>query len=232
VRVALLEDNLEQVDLFKIWLEGAGHQCHAFFTARTFVKQVTRESYDVFILDWEIPDQSGLDVLSWIRKTAELSTPVMFVTARDQEKDVVMALESGADDYLSKPVRKLEFMARLVALERRAKQDSLIRSTLEFPPFRIDTAERKLYRGEELIDLTQKEYELAVFLFKHVGRLLSRGHILEAIWGRSADINTRTVDTHASRIRNKLGLSGSAGWRLTSVYLYGYRLEPPLRPER
>lgn len=225
MRIALLEDNQEHVDLFKAWLESAGHQCHAFFAAKTFVKEAGRESYDVFILDWEIPHQSGLEVLSWIRNTAELDTPVMFVTARDREEDVVIALENGADDYLSKPVRKLEFMARLAALERRAKQDSLARSALDFPPFRIDTAERKLYRGEEAIDLTQKEYELAVFLFKHVGQLLSRGHILETIWGRSADINTRTVDTHASRIRSKLGLSENVGWRLTSVYLYGYRLE-------
>jgi two-component system response regulator RegX3 len=225
VRVALLEDNQEQVDLFAAWLAAAGHQCSASRSAKAFIKEVSHESFDVFILDWEIPDQSGLEVLDWIRKTAELDTPVMFVTARDHEQDVVTALEHGADDYLSKPVRKMELMARLAALERRARHDTVTKPSLDLPPFRIDTVERKLYRDSKLIDLTQKEYELAAFLFKHAGQLISRGHILETIWGRSADINTRTVDTHASRLRSKLGLTDESGWRLTSVYLYGYRLE-------
>ena len=229
MRVALLEDNQEQVDLFAAWLAAAGHQCSASLSAKAFIKEVNHESFDVFILDWEIPDQSGLEVLDWIRNTAELDTPVMFVTARDHEQDVVTALEHGADDYLSKPVRKMELLARLAALERRARHDTVAKPSLDLPPFRVDTVERKLYREGKLVELTQKEYELAVFLFKHAGQLISRGHILETIWGRSADINTRTVDTHASRLRSKLGLTDESGWRLTSVYLYGYRLEkiPP-----
>jgi len=225
VRVALLEDNQEQVDLFVAWLVAAGHQCSTSLSAKAFVKEIGHESFDVFILDWEIPDQSGLEVLDWIRNTAELDTPVMFVTARDHEQDVVTALEHGADDYLSKPVRKMELLARLTALERRARHDTVVKPSLDLPPFRVDTVERKLYRDGKLVELTQKEYELAVFLFKHAGQLISRGHILETIWGRSADINTRTVDTHASRLRSKLGLTDESGWRLTSVYLYGYRLE-------
>ena len=89
----------------------------------------------------------------------------------------------------------------------------------------IDVKTRKISRGDKIFDLTIKEFDLSLFLFKHLGQLLSRGHILESIWGRSPELNTRTVDTHMSRIRNKLELSQESGFKLSSVYFYGYRLE-------
>jgi two-component system, OmpR family, response regulator RegX3 len=85
---------------------------------------------------------------------------------------------------------------------------------------------RVVTRKGEPVDLTQKDFDLAVFLFRNVGQLVSRGHILESVWGRSADLNTRTVDTHVSRLRSKLGLTPEHGWRLSAIYQHGYRLEP------
>ena len=149
----------------------------------------------------------------------------MFVTARDEEQDIVTALENGADDYLVKPVRKMELIARINALERRAKQDFIQKEKLDFNPFVIDVKTRQVSRESKGIDLTIKEFDLTLFLFRHLGQLLSRGHILESIWGRSPELNTRTVDTHVSRIRNKLDLGQASGYRLSSVYFYGYRLE-------
>jgi two-component system, OmpR family, response regulator RegX3 len=225
VRIALLEDDASQTEIMKHWLEEAGHHCVCFSSGKSFIKDVSRESYDLFIFDRGLPDMSGDEVLEWVRAHIEAPVPVMFVTAHDTEADIVSGLEKGADDYLVKPVRKLELLARLNALERRSRQDINSKPVLEMEPYKIDTKERKIYHNGKEIELTQKEYELSLFFFKHTGRLLSRGHILESIWGRSPDLNTRTVDTHISRIRNKLGFNTDGPWRLTSVYFYGYRLE-------
>jgi two-component system, OmpR family, response regulator RegX3 len=225
MRVALLEDDKEQSAVVARWLEKAGHTCAVFADGKSFMRNLTRESYDLLMLDWGIPDVPGDQVLDWIRKNVATPVPIMFITARSDEKDIVSALERGADDYLVKPVRQMEVLARLHALERRARNEFSAKEILDFEPFVIKLGERKLYRDGVEIDLTHKEFDLAVFLFRHMGQLLSRGHILESVWGRNPDINTRTVDTHVSRIRAKLGLSPESALRLTSVYFYGYRLE-------
>lgn len=225
MRIALLEDDKGQSDLYTAWLEDAGHTCASFAAGKAFVKHIGRESYDLILLDWGIPDITGAEVLVWIRSNIQTPVPVMFVTARDEEQDIVTALESGADDYLVKPVRKMELLARIHALERRAKQDFIQKEKLDYNPFVIDVKTRQVSRDSKAIDLTIKEFDLTVFLFRHLGQLLSRGHILESIWGRSQELNTRTVDTHVSRIRNKLDLGQESGYKLSSVYFYGYRLE-------
>jgi two-component system, OmpR family, response regulator RegX3 len=225
VRIALLEDDKGQTELYSTWLEGAGHVCSSFAAGKAFIKHMGRESYDLILLDWGIPDITGAEVLVWIRSHIQNPVPVMFVTARDEEQDIVAALESGADDYLVKPVRKMELLARINALERRAKQDFVQKETLDFNPFFIDVKARKVSRDNKAIDLTIKEFDFTLFLFRHLGQLLSRGHILESIWGRSRELSTRTVDTHASRIRHKLELGQESGYRLSAVYFYGYRLE-------
>ena len=225
MRIALLEDDKGQSDLYSTWIEDAGHACASFAAGKAFIKHIGRESYDLILLDWGIPDITGAEVLVWIRSHIQTPVPVMFVTARDEEQDIVTALENGADDYLVKPVRKMELIARINALERRAKQDFIQKEKLDFNPFVIDVKTRQVSRDSKGIDLTIKEFDLTLFLFRHLGQLLSRGHILESIWGRSPELNTRTVDTHVSRIRNKLDLGQASGYRLSSVYFYGYRLE-------
>ena len=150
--------------------------------------------------------------------------PVLFVTVRDREEDVVEALHRGADDYMSKPVARSEMLARLAALGRRARGD-IAKSVIDAPPYRLNLSANTLTRDGEPITLTPKEFELACFLFLNVGRLLSRGYILEQVWGTRPDLNTRTVDTHVSKLRGKLALTPDFGWRLRSVYQHGYRLE-------
>jgi DNA-binding response OmpR family regulator len=161
----------------------------------------------------------------WIRQRSESLVPVLFVTARSGEEDIVKALEEGADDYMIKPVRQTELLARVNALWRRFRSNAAAAPVLEFPPYRIDTVERRIMFNDVAVEMTQKEYELALFLFRNVGRLLSRGHIFEAVWGRNAAMSSRTTDTHLSRVRTKLELQPEHGFRLVSVYNYGYRLE-------
>ena len=225
MRIALLEDDVNQSDLYKTWIEDAGHVCSPFAAGKAFIKHMGRESYDLILLDWGIPDITGAEVLVWIRSNIQTPVPVMFVTARDEEQDIVTALESGADDYLVKPVRKMELIARINALERRAKQEFLQKDKLEFNPYVIDVNSRTIRRDGKAIDLTIKEFDLTLFLFRNIGMLLSRGHISESVWGHQADIQSRTVDTHVSRVRKKLDLGPARGLRLTPIYNFGYRLE-------
>jgi two-component system, OmpR family, response regulator RegX3 len=153
------------------------------------------------------------------------SIPVLFGTARNAEADVVAALRAGADDYLVKPLRRLELLARLEAVTRRNAVENSQAQQIEVDVFRVDCEARRLLRDNQLLELTAKDFDLAVFFLRNVGRLLSRGHIRERVWSTSHAVSSRSLDTHVSRVRNKLGLTPEHGWRLTAVYGYGYRLE-------
>jgi DNA-binding response OmpR family regulator len=220
-----LEDDDDQAQLLALWLEDAGHQCRRFATGRAFIKALITDSYDLSVLDWMLPDMSGIEVLEWIRSSVDWPMPVLFVTRMDREEDIVRALGKGADDYMAKPVKRREMLARIAALMRRSQKYEDAQSVVEFEPYKFDRKTRVVTRGEQVVPLTQKEFDLALFLFRNAGRLLSRGHMLEQVWGRNPDMNTRTVDTHVSRLRNKLGISAEVGWRLSSIYQHGYRLE-------
>lgn len=225
MRIAIVEDDLAQSDLVRVWLAGAGHGCHVFSRGRDFMRVMARDSFDLLILDWELPDVNGDAVLAWVRANIRDPIPILFTTARDAEADIVQALKGGADDYLVKPLRKQELLARVEALGRRARPQPRASDVLRIGEFEVDLDRRQVHRHGTVVELTQKDFDLAVFLFRNIGNLVSRGHILESVWGRSSDLNTRTVDTHVSRLRSKLGLVPQNGWKLSAVYQHGYRLE-------
>lgn len=226
MHIALLEDDKDQADIMKLWLEAAGHDVMHFCTGQALKDSLAKHEHDLFILDWMLPDINGDEVLKWLRNVARINTPILFVTLKDNKEDIVRALELGADDFMSKPVSRREVLARVNALGRR--QQTVPRNepeVLEFPPYIIDLSSRVIKNDDDVISLTQKEFDLSVLLFRNIGRLMPRGQLLELVWGRRPDLNTRTVDTHVSRIRSKLNLGEENGWRLTAVYQHGYRLE-------
>lgn len=226
MRIVILEDDLDQAELLKAWLEEAGHQTKVYSDGTLFIRAYTKDSYDLVLLDWMVPSMNGIEVLKHLRSQIDNIVPVVFITQKDQEENIVEALESGADDYMSKPVRQLETMARVNAIARRmgfGDQNTL--DEYDQTPYFIDTRLREVKLNGDVIEMTQKEYELTLFLFKNIGRVVSRGHLLEMVWGTSSQINTRTVDTHISRLRTKLKLEEQEFWQLTSVYRHGYRLE-------
>lgn len=224
-RIAFLEDDESQRDLIERFLTGNGYVCRSFAQGMALQRSLTQESYDACLLDWEVPDITGEQVLIWMRANLKDHLPVLFVTARASEDDIVRALDAGADDYMIKPVGERQLIARLGALLRRARRQPTRESCYEAQEFRFDLERRTLTRHGVAVKVTSKDFDVALFLLSNVDRLLSRGHIYETVWGRSANINTRTVDTHVSRVRVRLGLIPDNGWQVTPIYQYGYRLQ-------
>lgn len=222
LRVGMLEDDVDQANRVEGWIADRGHHCEVFHEPESFQRAFRKTSYDVITLDWNLPDATGIEILRWLRQSIVSDVPVIFITSRQGEEDIVSALESGADDYLVKPVRENELLARIRALARRAQPETEL---LDYEPYSFDTSNRQISVNGEPVKLTEKEYDLALFMFRNRGRVLSRQHLLTSVWGTSAELNTRTVDTHASRLRKKLKLSASEKWKLTSIYQHGYRLE-------
>jgi two-component system, OmpR family, response regulator RegX3 len=223
VRIAIIEDDLDIGSILRDWLVDAHHSVHLFPTGKAAQREISRESFDLFVMDWQLPDITGDEVLKFIRATVDHWVPVIFVTSRDTEDDIVTALRLGADDYMIKPVRRMELLARIEALSRRMATTK--EEVLSIPPYRIVSQTRQIFVRDVAVELTDKEYELAVFLFKNVGQLLSRGHISESVWGRGEEVLSRTIDTHVSRLRKKLEILPDNGFRLSPVYNFGYRFE-------
>src|SRR5690554_5570863 len=224
MRIALLEDEHEQAQRIQTIVSEKGHHCDSFPTGQAFLGAVLHRSYDLMILDWQIPDMTGVEVLENVRAQLNWPIPAIFLTQRDSEADIVCALDAGADDFLAKPARAAELIARINALVRRSNPDSE-KEVLVYGPFEVNTQQRSISLHGEPLTLTDKDYELTLFLFQNQGRLLTREVLLERVWGLTQDINTRTVDTHMSRLRRRLGLNPENGFRIKTIYQRGYRLE-------
>jgi two-component system response regulator RegX3 len=221
MRIGVLEDDLAQQELYKLWFGTAPHSCKCYGTVKSFLDALPGEAFDALVIDWMLPDGSGEVALKWIRENLGWAMPVIFVTARDSEPDVVNALRAGADDYVVKPAKYLELLARIESLGRRIKPPAVVQAGA----YEINHDLRQMrLRGKE-IELTKMEFDLACYMFQHHGKLLSRVHLLEKLWGLNANVDTRTVDTHVSRIRRKLKIAPENGWQIIPVYGYGYRIE-------
>lgn len=221
MRIGVLEDDLAQQEMYKLWFGTAKHECVCYGTAASFEQALGKEPFDLLIIDWTLPDSTGEIVLKRVREQLGWAIPVIFVTARESEIDIVNALRSGADDYLVKPPKYLELLARVESLSRRIKPPALQKIGV----YEINQASHQIrFKGEE-VELTHKEFELACYMFQNPGKLLSRVHLLEKLWGLNANVDTRTIDTHVSRIRRKLQIMPANGWEIIPVYGFGYRIE-------
>ena len=226
MRVAILEDDPDQSELIKLWLTHAEHTVDCSADATSFLRAVRRDSFDLYVLDWVLPDLSGIEVLKKLRKEMGDYTSAIIVTAKDEEQSIVRGLEAGADDYLVKPVRRAELVARVSAVLRRAAGNKPEEEDLDVAPYSVSFTNKTVSLNGEKLSLTNREFELALFFFRNAGKMMSRNHLLEAIWGiENRSVSTRTVDTHVSRLRKKLKLGEENGWILSAVYQHGYRIE-------
>jgi DNA-binding response OmpR family regulator len=225
MRIALLDDDDAQIEAVSNLLTSGGHSCHSFCTSNALLRALRNETYDLLILDWNVPDLPGVEVLNWSRRNLQTPPPALMLTARLDEADIVTGLNTGADDYVIKPVQPAVLLARVNALLRRAYGAVDTAPVQAHDDYLFNVPAQTVTVRGETVSLTSKEFALALFLFQNMHRALSRDHLLEAVWGRGPGLLTRTLDMHISRIRVKLGLRPEFGYRLTPVYSYGYRLE-------
>ncbi|WP_024539189.1 response regulator transcription factor [Comamonas badia] len=224
MRIAAVDDDPLQLEFYARVLDTQGHGFHGFASGAELRRQWRRETFDLLIVDWQLPDASGPALVAEFRAQFGAAMPILFITHRDSEADIVQGLAQGADDYMTKPVRVGELVARVTALLRRA-WPAPAEETLDFGRYRFLAAQRALEMDGVRLELTGREYDLALLLFSNLGRLLSRDHLREAVWGHSAEVVSRTLDTHISRLRQLLDLHPASGLVITAVYGIGYRLE-------
>ena len=220
---AVVEDSRSQAEVLKALLKSEGHQVEVFAEGLACIEALKTRSFDFFIIDWTLPDIGGDEVLKYIREHCGWEVPVVFCTGRNSEENAADILRLGADDFIAKPIRYMEFMARIESLLRR--RQSAQATSLRFGNIEVDLGGRRVKLAGVDVDLTQREFDLAVIFLRNIGRVLPREELLANVWVRDTEVDTRTVDTHASRLRKKLGLGGESGLMLSSVYGQGYRLD-------
>lgn len=224
--IGLLEDEPQLAQHVCEILEGAGHTVSVFSNGEDMVKAIGRDTIDLFVLDWRVPRMTGIEVLKHIRNVRGLKEPVLFLTSRTDEQDITEALNAGADDYCTKPVRAQEFLARVGALLRRTYPDrsneDTTRSLLDYKFNKLDNS---VTFANQHVVLSEKEFKLALFLFENHERAVSRERLLQEIWGGAGDALSRSLDVHVSWLRKKLDLAAtSQTLRLKPIYGFGYRL--------
>ncbi|WP_199031533.1 response regulator transcription factor [Ralstonia sp. ASV6] len=237
MRVASVEDDAVQADLIKKIVESAGYECESFGDGVSIIRALRSQIFDLFILDKNLPDIDGQELVQWIRNTVGSSAPIIFLTSYVSESFVVGALNAGADDYVAKPIKANELVARISALMRRSYPSSRFESAvLHIDPFSLDVRTKTAMLHGKDVGLAPREFDVAMYLFKNIGQLVPRDAIEKAVWGRVIGPDSRTLDTHVSRVRMKLGVRQENGVRLINVYSHGFRLvrvseggEDPLR---
>ena len=225
--VFVLEDDADISRLVQYHLEAAGFTVRPYMTVGTIVADAERQPPAVFLLDIMVPGGDGLDLCRRLRKNAALSTvPIIFLTARAAENDRVMGLELGADDYITKPFGTRELVARVKAVLRRFERPTAP-SVVKFENVEIDAHAMQLRVSGELVMTTATEFRLLDYLARHPGRVFSRDHLLDAVWGDARFVTPRSVDVYVRRIREKIEADAETPRYLKTMRGAGYRFEIP-----
>src|SRR5467141_5211212 len=201
-----------------------GYQVVEADTGAEGLRQVDALHPSLVLLEVTLPDASGFDVCRELRKK-DTAVPVIMMSLRSDEIDAVVALEIGADDYVVKPLRLRELVARMAAHLRRARLENAeaMRSRLEFRDLVIDVNERRTYKSNKEVELTHTEFDLLTFLASNAGKVLSREKILNSIWGYEYPIETRVIDVHIRNLRRKIESQPSRPYYILAVPGIGYR---------
>ncbi len=225
MKIAVLDDDPEMLGAISAVVTEGGYRPTTFSRAAALLSALRRETFDLLIVDWRLPDRSGLEVIAWVRLNLAPAPPMLLVTSRTEDADVVEGLAAGADDFLSKPVSGPVLLARIAALLRRAYAPRSAGTLETHAGFVFDPGSATVATPQGQVSLTAKEFALALVLFRNLQRALARPYLTEAVWGADPGLSSRSLDMHISRVRAKLGLRPEHGFRLMPVYSYGYRLE-------
>ena len=220
--IYIVEDdqNIREIESFA--LKNSGYQIQDFSNAKDFYRAVKDRKPDLAILDIMLPDEDGMEILQKLRKNPETKRlPVMMVTAKTTELDRVKVLDSGADDYMSKPFGVMELISRVKALLRRSMGE-VQEKILKVDEILLDDERHQVFVADQPCELTYKEYELLRLLMQNRGIVLSRDLIMDRIWDMNCDVESRTLDVHLKTLRAKLGESAH---HIKTIRNVGYRME-------
>ena len=222
LQILVAEDDRDIADLIAHFLQKTGWHAHLVASGDEALSYARRTPVDVIILDVMMPGLSGFEVCRALRADKQTALiPIIMLTARAEETDRIVGLELGADDYMSKPFSPNELVARIRALMRRSRRGTADDTTLRFGDLVMDLSRHTVYKGEEEVRLTAKEFLLLKYLLEHRGRVLSRDLLLGDVWGYLYTGGTRTVDVHVRRLREKLPVLVEG---LVTVKQFGYKL--------
>lgn len=225
--IFVLEDETDIARLVQHHLQAAGFEARLFHTPTNLIPEAERKAPALFLLDIMVPGGDGLDVCRRLRSHSGLSTvPIIFLTARAGENDRVVGLEMGADDYITKPFSTRELVARVKAVLRRFERPSTP-SIIRFEDVVIDGSAMQLSVRGQMTTTTATEFRLLDYLARHPGRVFSRDHLLDAVWGDARFVTPRSVDVYVRRIREKIELDPEDPRYLKTVRGAGYRFELP-----
>jgi two-component system, OmpR family, response regulator len=218
MNILLVEDDSAQAAAVERAMHQSGHKISMVDRGESAVRFLKANEVDLVVLDWQLPGMTGFEVLHWIRGNLGDEPAVLFLTSRVLEVDIVQALEAGADEYVVKPFRTAELVARVGSLLRRVKRNERNENFIAVGPYVLDTTLRTASLHGHTVELTAKEFDVVAYLFANVGRVASRDLLAKLAWGRELDSTSRTVDTHIYRLRRKLSLRPENGVRLSTVY--------------
>jgi DNA-binding response OmpR family regulator len=225
--VLLVEDEPTIADVVARYLRRAGYETHVVGDGAAALTAVAKHRPDLVVLDVMLPGISGLEVMRRLREDGTTSgVAILLLTARSEEADRVAGLQLGADDYVVKPFSPAELIARVNAVLRRTGHAAGPERALTFEGLHIDIAGHRVMRDDEEISLTQREFDLLLFLARHPGQVFSRDQLMEAVWQYSFYTDTATVTVHVRRLRSKLERDPAAPRWLQTVWGIGYRFQP------
>ena len=219
--IYIIEDDESIREIEEFALKNAGHKVLGFGDAKSFYKKLDEIIPDLCLVDIMLPDENGNEIVRRLRRSADTKRmPVIMVTARTTELDLVKGIEDGADDYIKKPFSVMELIAKVKAMLRRTEPEEI--KLIEFDGLTLNNEKHEVAIDGNPIELTFKEYELLQYLLINKGIVLSRDSIMDRIWGINYEGESRTLDMHIKTLRQKLGEYGS---RIRTVRNVGYVIE-------
>ncbi|XWN38381.1 MAG: response regulator transcription factor [Balneola sp.] len=224
--ILIVEDDSDLSELIKIQLTDNEYEVEQAFNGKVALNKAIENKYSLIILDIMLPEVDGFEICKSVRKDNQ-QVPILMLTAKAEEVDKIMGLEYGADDYLTKPFSIKELIARVKALLRRASsseaEDSSKLDEMDFGDLVIYPNKRSVQLGDELIELTSKEFELLLLFAKNPGRAYSRQELLDVVWGYQYSGYSHTVNSHINRLRSKIEKNPSEPKYITTVWGMGYK---------